>query len=638
MAMSESKKGDEGEEFSEGTDINKRSKKKKSGEQQDGKNQERESKDTDSSEEDDDDDREASFFGTSRRKSKKSSDAKYERDKRHWLLGESDSDSEEQKRKPKGLTEDEAKEAVHAIADGLSRELRNEFDQSTESSIEELEAVAVAAFIDSLREKVEAGDADVTEEMLDEALRETLEDLLAVDDDEAAAANHNQGTVGSANGNNSNGSNNTNGHGGGNNNGSQSNNTAHPSTPTSSAATAAISTAIAANADVNSALAGNDNSRGKGLLIGGVVGYIVGRRHGRKRAESKFQPEIDQLEEQIAELYDALIEREFMVRQVVREVAVRQLDGEQAANLATLQIDPSIGSKKANHDVSKKIDPPSLVVPVAFAALLVSNRLMTDVSEERNTWGKDLLVGGAAGYMVGRRHGRKRTETRLKSDIEQLEDQLNSLQGNLVNQDSVIDAMIRVRAEADKAVVDQAETLSAHSNSQVPVANSAESKKAASQTKPNSLEKQLVDTSIDRIAVARKNRELKRHRNHLVESGKASAVGKFNMMSSVFVERRLMDGTENSSKRKPIETMDEEELLAMSQNIYVDEESAIDLYDKGRVELEVLRESVIQYWRKTGDYEHTLRSNLKRDESVINDIRADLERAYRSILDNAQST
>lgn len=628
--MIESKEDDEDKELSKDSELNdkklKKSKRKKGRERSDDKDAEDDLGESKFSDDEDEDDRKATFFTRPRRRSRTSSDAESDQDGDRRLLGQLEIDNQKETDESKGLTEAEAKEATLAIADGLSRELRNEFEQSSESSISELQAVATAAFIDSLREKIEAGDRDITEELLDEALREALEDLLGVDESKSEVPTGG-GQGGGTNGNN--GSSN-NGNSGG---------PVHSNLPGGGQVSSQAAAFIAANANGNSTLASNNNTRGKGLLIGGVVGYIIGRRHGRKRAESKLQPEIDQLENQIAELYDALASREFMIRQVVQELAARQLGKQQTAKLATMHVDAVSASNSERPNASKEINPPSLIIPAAFATLLVSNRLMADVSDERYTWGKDLLVGGAAGYMIGRRHGRKRTETRIKSEMEELEDQVNNLQENLFNKDVVISAMVQVSAEADREVTDRSDGTAPEQSvlqgmsSRASIGTRGETSNAPYQVRPGKAEKQLVDASIDRIADSRKNRELNKHKKHLLETGKANAVGEFNLTSSVFLERRLMDGTENSSARKQIEIMDEGELLAMSQNIYVDGESAIDLYDKGRVELEVLRESVQQFWRKTGDYEQTLRVNLKADESAINDIRTSLERAYRAILD-----
>jgi hypothetical protein len=55
------------------------------------------------------------------------------------------------------------------------------------------------------------------------------------------------------------------------------------------------------------------------LLVGTVMGYIVGRRGGRKRAEKSITPEIDKLQKQVSLLHDAIVEKEVHIRQLARQ-------------------------------------------------------------------------------------------------------------------------------------------------------------------------------------------------------------------------------------------------------------------------------------------------------------------------------
>ncbi len=615
--MLELKEEIEDEEDSDDSESNKKrknSKKKKSQHDRSKKDHKGESdddSDEDEQEDDEEDKRPASFF-----------------------KGKEGTDQEEQDKQSEGLTEAEVNEAFIAIVDGLSRELRSEFEIASESSIAELEVVAVAAFIDSFREKLESGEQAITEELLDEALCEAIEDLLCIDENAVDEAELNEPAVETNDGNNAESIDGgsvaksaiSGGNGGANNYVNGISNA--PNTPPVAASVAAF---VASNKNTIDKNTVEKNNRGKGLLIGGVVGYIIGRRHGRKRAEATFQPEIDKLENQVAELYKAVAAREHLMRSVVQELAARQLGDQQAVSLAAKSYAMLTGSVADQHNVSKTIKPPSLVIPSVFAALLVYHRLSADIENEKNTWGKDFLVGGVAGYMVGRRHGRKRTETRLKSEIELLEDQVNNLQDDLVNKETVIAAMAQVVSASD-----QANSMTITSAKIEDIKMHAEHlEHEADQLTLN--EMHFVDDRVNKIAIARKKREIKRHRELLLQSGRAISIGEFNLSSSVFLERRLIDGTENSTGRTPIETMNEGELLTMSQNMYVDGESAIDLYENGRLDIEVLRESVKQYWRKTGDYEQTLRTNLKTDDSTLNNIRTELEKTYRTIVEQSLS-
>jgi len=57
------------------------------------------------------------------------------------------------------------------------------------------------------------------------------------------------------------------------------------------------------------------------LLLGAILGYIIGRRGGRKRTEKKLLPKIEKLEEQVKTLHDTIIEKEVQIRKIARENA-----------------------------------------------------------------------------------------------------------------------------------------------------------------------------------------------------------------------------------------------------------------------------------------------------------------------------
>lgn len=59
--------------------------------------------------------------------------------------------------------------------------------------------------------------------------------------------------------------------------------------------------------------------RGRDLLVGGVVGYMIGRRGGRKRTEAKFAPEIRRRDETIVDLRSKLVSTEDKVRELAKE-------------------------------------------------------------------------------------------------------------------------------------------------------------------------------------------------------------------------------------------------------------------------------------------------------------------------------
>lgn len=59
------------------------------------------------------------------------------------------------------------------------------------------------------------------------------------------------------------------------------------------------------------------SKRGQDLLAGGVVGYMIGRRGGRKRAEARLNPKIEELETEVAAAKKNLSEKERKLQKIV---------------------------------------------------------------------------------------------------------------------------------------------------------------------------------------------------------------------------------------------------------------------------------------------------------------------------------
>lgn len=59
--------------------------------------------------------------------------------------------------------------------------------------------------------------------------------------------------------------------------------------------------------------------RGRDVLVGALLGYIIGRRGGRKRTEKKLVPKIDKLEKEVGKLHDTIAEAEDKIRKLARK-------------------------------------------------------------------------------------------------------------------------------------------------------------------------------------------------------------------------------------------------------------------------------------------------------------------------------
>lgn len=75
------------------------------------------------------------------------------------------------------------------------------------------------------------------------------------------------------------------------------------------------------------------NGVASGLLVGGIVGYLLGRRRGRIKTERRLLPVQRELEKQVQSLHDHLAVREAQVRKLVWEHAA-----EQSAPVATPEV------------------------------------------------------------------------------------------------------------------------------------------------------------------------------------------------------------------------------------------------------------------------------------------------------------
>jgi hypothetical protein len=246
-------------------------------------------------------------------------------------------DNNEEKDENTNLSEEEVHEATLAIVDGRTQNIAEELSSSEPDSAEEFEALAGAVFLEYLQDLVE-NDNDVTLETIKQAFQESLEDLSMSDrgdtEDIRQTEPENHGTQENTS------------------NAVRSsiiptslpyNNSAAsfsprplvvqsqipPSVPLASLSSSSMNHKANLNShdDHNFSVANQNtppvivnevyNYRNN-LLLGAVIGYMVGRRGGRKRTEKKLHPKIDNLQKQVTILHEAILEKETKIRSLAR--------------------------------------------------------------------------------------------------------------------------------------------------------------------------------------------------------------------------------------------------------------------------------------------------------------------------------
>ncbi len=83
------------------------------------------------------------------------------------------------------------------------------------------------------------------------------------------------------------------------------------------------------------------------LLLGGVVGYLLGKRRGRRATEAAFAPEIRKKDDAISELKDKLINSEEKVREIAAAKRARESAEDAYGGLKTKDIIPATDKVEA---------------------------------------------------------------------------------------------------------------------------------------------------------------------------------------------------------------------------------------------------------------------------------------------------
>lgn len=254
------------------------------------------------------------------------------------------------------LSDSEVKDVLGKVIDTRTSEVQQELHEAQDGSVEEFEAVADAIFLHAIQERLDEHD-EITEDDMTTALEAALNDIgiedareqeSLIDDsaetedidiatDDSRESDTPEDTVESEPPTDSNDSDHS----------SSSSTPPPPPPPVSPGAPPPPSppgstTPFSAGggspparpqqhnqlngARPNQATNTPERRRGRDLLVGALVGYVLGRRGGRKRTEARLQPEIKKLENQVGVLHDAILEKEEKMRKLARKLAEQQTE------------------------------------------------------------------------------------------------------------------------------------------------------------------------------------------------------------------------------------------------------------------------------------------------------------------------
>lgn len=262
-------------------------------------------------------------------------------------LDTSEDSSPDAPQDPENITEDEANQVSRQIIDSHKEDLKQELHQSDKDSAEIVGILSSALLLDSLAQKLDEG-----EPLSDSTLDDTLSEVVANIDEIEQPLEGSNPTIDAE--------------GGGSEEASNSATTEHvdsapiprdtvpnfsvtlppspPAVPTTNILsrrgggseegllpptgtyTEPISHISTSPANQAVEISGNRNQRGADLLVGGIVGYLIGRRRGRIKTEKRMLPVQKSLEKQVRDLNDKITHSEQKIRKLSSEKFI--LEGE----------------------------------------------------------------------------------------------------------------------------------------------------------------------------------------------------------------------------------------------------------------------------------------------------------------------
>jgi hypothetical protein len=219
------------------------------------------------------------------------------------------------------LTEEEVHEALLAIVDARMQDVSEELNNADNESAGEYVAMSNAIFLESLAERANS-EKDFTPTDIEEAYKETVEDI-SLDDSEESSVNE----IGSDEGESPEPPQPT----------DSFNDSVEvgaedyepravvqiPSIPTSIPLSTTSLEPLVPSVEHDEYEAYIPRSD---MLLGLVVGYIIGRRGGRKRTEKEYKPRLEKLEKQVTELTEIVSKKEVLIRKQALKIYEQSFD------------------------------------------------------------------------------------------------------------------------------------------------------------------------------------------------------------------------------------------------------------------------------------------------------------------------